>query len=138
MILAVDAGNTAVTLGCVEGREILNLARLAASPGRSADEYAVRTFDEFKTVFLFVLGHPELYSEETHGDALEAGDIILAGSFTRPLWVYRGDTVHADYGPLGAVTCSMQPGSWRYAFYLQVSLHEITVKHLFRPPSPSS
>lgn len=40
-----------------------------------------------------------------HGDALEAGDIILAGSFTRPLWVYRGDTVHADYGPLGAVTC---------------------------------
>lgn len=41
MILAVDAGNTAVTLGCVEGREILNLARLAASPGRSADEYAV-------------------------------------------------------------------------------------------------
>lgn len=33
MILAVDAGNTAVTLGCVEGREILNLARLAASPG---------------------------------------------------------------------------------------------------------
>lgn len=41
MILAVDAGNTAVTLGCVESREILNLARLAASPGRSADEYAV-------------------------------------------------------------------------------------------------
>ena len=26
MILAVDAGNTAVTLGCVEGREILNLS----------------------------------------------------------------------------------------------------------------
>ena len=41
MILAVDAGNTAVTLGCVEGREILNLARLATSPGRSADEYAL-------------------------------------------------------------------------------------------------
>jgi len=40
-----------------------------------------------------------------HGDELHAGDIILAGSFTRPLWVDRGDTVHADYGPLGAVTC---------------------------------
>ncbi|MHA7240425.1 2-oxo-hept-4-ene-1,7-dioate hydratase [Arthrobacter sp. TMS1-12-1] len=40
-----------------------------------------------------------------HGDGLHAGDIILAGSFTRPLWVDRGDTVHADYGPLGAVTC---------------------------------
>ena len=40
-----------------------------------------------------------------HGDGLKAGDIILAGSFTRPLWVHAGDTVHADYGPLGAVTC---------------------------------
>ena len=41
MILAVDAGNSAVTLGCVEGRDILYLARLETSPGRSADEYAV-------------------------------------------------------------------------------------------------
>ena len=40
-----------------------------------------------------------------HGDGLHAGDIILAGSFTRPLRVDRGDTIHADYGPLGAVTC---------------------------------
>ncbi len=40
-----------------------------------------------------------------HGDSLRAGDIILAGSFTRPMWVAKGDTVHADYGPLGAVTC---------------------------------
>jgi 2-oxo-hept-3-ene-1,7-dioate hydratase len=40
-----------------------------------------------------------------HGDGLKAGDIILAGSFTRPLWIFRGDTIHADYGPLGAVTC---------------------------------
>src|SRR5215218_7602775 len=43
-----------------------------------------------------------------HGDSLKAGDIILAGSFTRPLWVYKGDTVHADYGPLGSVTCRFQ------------------------------
>ncbi|WP_422390784.1 2-oxo-hept-4-ene-1,7-dioate hydratase [Arthrobacter sp. N1] len=40
-----------------------------------------------------------------HGDGLKAGDIILAGSFTRPVAVDRGDTIHADYGPLGAVTC---------------------------------
>ncbi len=40
-----------------------------------------------------------------HGDSMKAGDIILAGSFTRPLWVYKGDTVHADYGPLGS--CDM-------------------------------
>ncbi|MPY10381.1 2-oxo-hept-4-ene-1,7-dioate hydratase [Arthrobacter bussei] len=40
-----------------------------------------------------------------HGDGLKVGDIILAGSFTRPVAVDRGDTIHADYGPLGAVTC---------------------------------
>lgn len=40
-----------------------------------------------------------------HGTTLEAGEIVLAGSFTRPMWVERGDTVHADYGTLGAITC---------------------------------
>lgn len=43
-----------------------------------------------------------------HGTALAAGEIILAGSFTRPMWVERGDTVHADYGPLGAITCRFE------------------------------
>lgn len=40
-----------------------------------------------------------------HGDSLAAGETILAGSFTRPLSVSAGDTVTADYGPLGTVTC---------------------------------
>ncbi|MGY2025965.1 fumarylacetoacetate hydrolase family protein [Nocardia gipuzkoensis] len=40
-----------------------------------------------------------------HGDRLEAGEIVLAGSFTRPMWVERGDTVLADYGPLGTISC---------------------------------
>lgn len=40
-----------------------------------------------------------------HGQSLRAGDLVLAGSFTRPAWVYAGDTVYADYGPLGTVTC---------------------------------
>lgn len=40
-----------------------------------------------------------------HGDRLDAGQIILAGSFTRPLWVEKGDTVLADYGPMGAISC---------------------------------
>jgi 2-oxo-hept-3-ene-1,7-dioate hydratase len=40
-----------------------------------------------------------------HGTGLEAGEIILAGSFTRPIWIERGDTVHADYRELGALTC---------------------------------
>lgn len=40
-----------------------------------------------------------------HGDDLKAGEIILAGSFTRPMWVERGDTVLADYGPMGTISC---------------------------------
>ncbi|GAB6898750.1 2-oxo-hept-4-ene-1,7-dioate hydratase [Kineosporia succinea] len=43
-----------------------------------------------------------------HGGSLAAGEIVLAGSFTRPMWVERGDTVHADYGPLGAITCRFE------------------------------
>ncbi|TFV98248.1 fumarylacetoacetate hydrolase family protein [Leifsonia flava] len=40
-----------------------------------------------------------------HGSRLEAGEIILAGSFTRPMWVSRGDVVLCDYGPMGSITC---------------------------------
>lgn len=40
-----------------------------------------------------------------HGARLEAGEIILAGSFTRPTWISRGDTVLCDYGPLGTISC---------------------------------
>lgn len=36
--------------------------------------------------------------------ALEPGQIILAGSFTRPVKVRPGDTFHIDYGPLGAIS----------------------------------
>ena len=40
-----------------------------------------------------------------HGARLEAGEIILAGSFTRPMWVSRGDEVLCDYGPMGTISC---------------------------------
>lgn len=40
-----------------------------------------------------------------HGDRLEAGEIILAGSFTRPMWVEPGDSVLCDYGRMGTITC---------------------------------
>src|SRR6478735_1890507 len=40
-----------------------------------------------------------------HGARLEAGEIILAGSFTRPVWVSRDDTVLCDYGPMGTISC---------------------------------
>ena len=38
-----------------------------------------------------------------YGERLEAGDIVLAGSFTRPTNAQRGDSFHADYGKLGSI-----------------------------------
>ena len=39
-----------------------------------------------------------------HGESLDAGEIVLAGSFTRPVNCVAGDTLHADYGPLGSIS----------------------------------
>jgi len=37
--------------------------------------------------------------------ALEAGQIILGGSFTRPVAARPGDTFHVDYDQLGSIAC---------------------------------
>jgi 2-oxo-hept-3-ene-1,7-dioate hydratase len=39
-----------------------------------------------------------------YGERLNAGDIVLAGSFTRPTNAVRGDSFHADYGTLGSIS----------------------------------
>ncbi|OYC96053.1 2-keto-4-pentenoate hydratase [Microbacterium sp. Yaish 1] len=58
-----------------------------------------------------VLGHPAAgvawlaNKVSQHGARLEAGELILAGSFTRPMWVSRGDEVRCDYGPMGVIAC---------------------------------
>ena len=57
-----------------------------------------------------VLGHPAMgivwlaNKLAAHDTGLEAGHIVLAGSFTRTVAVARGDTLHADYGPLGSIS----------------------------------
>ncbi len=40
------------------------------------------------------------------GDGLKAGDIVLGGSFTRPVDIAAGDVVQADFGPLGSIGVS--------------------------------
>ena len=56
-----------------------------------------------------VLGHPALgvawlaNKIGPHGHALEPGHIVLAGSFTRVVFAQKGDTLHADFGPLGGL-----------------------------------
>ncbi len=55
-----------------------------------------------------VLGHPAAGIAwlarrfARHGVGLEAGQVILAGSFTRAVPVAPGDVFHADYGRLGS------------------------------------
>ncbi|CUI58138.1 2-oxo-hepta-3-ene-1,7-dioic acid hydratase [Achromobacter xylosoxidans] len=57
-----------------------------------------------------VLGHPAMgivwlaNKLAAHDTGLEAGQIVLAGSFTRTVAVAKGDTIHADYGPLGSIS----------------------------------
>jgi 2-oxo-hept-3-ene-1,7-dioate hydratase len=38
------------------------------------------------------------------GEGLIAGEIVLGGSFTRPVACAAGDTFHADYGPIGSIS----------------------------------
>jgi 2-oxo-hept-3-ene-1,7-dioate hydratase len=40
-----------------------------------------------------------------HGVSLKAGEVVLAGSFIRPIDVVAGDTIVADYGEFGSVSC---------------------------------
>jgi 2-oxo-hept-3-ene-1,7-dioate hydratase len=56
-----------------------------------------------------VLGHPALGVAWLankicqYGHAMEPGHIVLAGSFTRVVFAQKGDTLHADFGPLGGI-----------------------------------
>lgn len=40
-----------------------------------------------------------------YGDGIDAGQIVLAGSFIRPVEARRGDTINADFGPYGTISC---------------------------------
>jgi len=41
-----------------------------------------------------------------YGVSLQPGEVILSGSFTKPVFAEPGDTFVADYGPLGTVSLS--------------------------------
>ena len=59
-----------------------------------------------------VMGHPAAgiawLVNKLHplGGKLHKGEIVLAGSFTRPVTVGPGDVIQADFGPLGAIGVS--------------------------------
>lgn len=37
------------------------------------------------------------------GEGLAAGEVVLGGSFTRPVEAAKGDVFHIDYGPVGSI-----------------------------------
>jgi 2-oxo-hept-3-ene-1,7-dioate hydratase len=43
-----------------------------------------------------------------YGAGIEAGQIVLAGSFIRPIEARHGDTITADFGPYGTISCFFQ------------------------------
>ena len=43
---------------------------------------------------------------ETYGQRIEAGDIVLSGSFIRPVECPSGTMIHADFGAFGSVSIS--------------------------------
>jgi 2-oxo-hept-3-ene-1,7-dioate hydratase len=57
-----------------------------------------------------VLGHPAVAiawlanKVAPFGTTLEPGRVMLSGSFTRPVWTKQGDTLRADFGPLGSLS----------------------------------
>ena len=57
-----------------------------------------------------VLNHPATgvawLPNKTGGydEELNVGDVVLAGSFTRPIATVAGDSIHADYGRLAPIS----------------------------------
>jgi 2-oxo-hept-3-ene-1,7-dioate hydratase len=57
-----------------------------------------------------VLGHPAMgiawlaNKVGRFGTVLEPGRVMLSGSFIRPVWAQKGDTLRADFGPLGSLS----------------------------------
>lgn len=101
--IADNAANAGIVLG---GRPIapkdLDLRRVSAVLYRNA-------VIEESGVSAAVLNHPakavawlanKLYD---YGVSLKAGQVILSGSFIRPVAARPGDTFHIDYGQLGSI-----------------------------------
>ena len=100
-----NAANAGVVMG---GRPIrpteLDISRISAILYRNG-------VIEESGVSAAVLNHPAKgvawLANKLHpyGVSLEAGQVILGGSFTRPVAARKGDTFHVDYGELGSIAC---------------------------------
>jgi 2-oxo-hept-3-ene-1,7-dioate hydratase len=104
-IISDNAGTGGIVLGGSPVRpHDIDLRRVSAILYRNA---AI----EESGVAAAVLNHPAnglaWLANKLHlqGVELDAGQVILGGSFTTPIPVRSGDIFHADYGPLGSIAC---------------------------------
>lgn len=98
-----NAANAGIVLGgCAIRPHDIDLRRVAAVLYRNG-------VIEESGVSAAVLNHPAkgvawlANKLHLHGVSLKAGQIILGGSFTRPVAAHPGDTFHIDYDQLGSV-----------------------------------
>ena len=99
-----NAANAAVILGGTPVRpDELDLSRVCATLSRNE-------VIEDSGVAAAVLNHPAqgvawlANKIAAHGEKLEAGALVLSGSFTSPVAVRAGDTFYANYGELGVIS----------------------------------
>ena len=84
--------------------EVIPPPRDERAPGTAADIAALAERDDVNLLFVLI---DTLRADRmsAYGKALEPGQVVLAGSFIRPIEARKGDTIHADYGPWGSVSC---------------------------------
>lgn len=70
-------------------------ARCAGIPGRYPDDLAEIVLNVANTL-------------ATYGEQLLAGDIIIGGSYIDPFDIGPGETIEADFGPLGKITTTIR------------------------------
>lgn len=99
-----NAGNAALVLGKHRIHPTADLRWIAALVSRN-DQI------EETGVAAGVLDHPAngivwlVRRLAEFGQSLEPGEVVLSGSFIRPIDARAGDRFHADYGPHGSVSC---------------------------------
>ena len=106
--------DNAADAGIVVGTERISPADAASGMLRWAGAICTRNgIVEETGLGAGVLGDPVMgivwLANRLHGLGIpmEAGETVLAGSFTRPVDCRAGDEFHADFGPLGALTLSV-------------------------------
>jgi len=99
-----NAANAAVVLGKPFNPRAVDLRWVSAICARNGEI-------EETGVAAAVLNHPgngvawlanKLWP---YGEELKSGEIVLAGSFTRPVPARQGDAFTVDYGPFGSISC---------------------------------